>query len=109
MPATCGAGAPRTASRTQPRGGLQRRCGAAVEPRRDVLQLRVAAHEQELGAALLEQALVHARLVVEADRVGLRVQRFAGPLAHEDRVDAVVDRKSTRLNSSHVKSSYAVF
>src|SRR5436309_7527564 len=34
---------------------------------------------------------------------------FGAPLAHEDHARAVRDRKSTRLNSSHVKISYAVF
>src|SRR5690606_41429812 len=35
--------------------------------------------------------------------------RARGRLALEDRAAAPEDRKSTRLNSSHVKTSYAVF
>src|SRR5690606_41841779 len=31
------------------------------------------------------------------------------PLATETEIDLILDRKSTRLNSSHVKISYAVF
>src|SRR5690606_40089238 len=43
------------------------------------------------------------------------LNRFLDALLHLDRVDAgddgaeALDRKSTRLNSSHVKISYAVF
>src|SRR5436309_8563580 len=38
-----------------------------------------------------------------------RHQRGAGVLSARDDVDDTSDRKSTRLNSSHVKISYAVF
>src|SRR5436309_11926720 len=46
-----------------------------------------------------------------------RVKSFFGDLVHgkvehqvaEERFDPLGDRKSTRLNSSHVKTSYAVF
>src|SRR5690606_39297497 len=38
-----------------------------------------------------------------------RVQMFIPPMLPGVRVDSGIDRKSTRLNSSHVKISYAVF
>src|SRR5204863_4565160 len=38
-----------------------------------------------------------------------RVRATAGRAAHVDEVAALLDRKSTRLNSSHVEISYAVF
>src|SRR5690625_1881917 len=64
-------------------------------------QLRVATQARarrvvEVGAAQLVQTVV--QLVIEAiDVLGVLVQ------------SPVLDRKSTRLNSSHVASSYAVF
>src|SRR5690349_24172348 len=51
---------------------------------------------RELGAALAVELDVDHRLV------GLRVEALLG-------VGQLVDRKSTRLNSSHVEISYAVF
>src|SRR5436309_7574403 len=57
-------------------------------------------------------ASVHVRSVVEAlGALGVEARILttrAGP-AEGPVVAAAVDRKSTRLNSSHVKTSYAVF
>src|SRR2546426_6603771 len=38
-----------------------------------------------------------------------RLEPFAGGLEHDHRLDDDQDRKSTRLNSSHLVISYAVF
>src|SRR5207249_9448503 len=49
---------------------------------------------------------------VETLRAGSKVQRLLARLLHGERVMAqalAADRKSTRLNSSHVSISYAVF
>src|SRR5690606_41946623 len=46
---------------------------------------------------------VHVRALRHRGAPGRRVQRLYGELGHAE------DRKSTRLNSSHVKISYAVF
>src|SRR5215475_15781685 len=43
------------------------------------------------------------------DRRGAPAPAGGGPVAADDRAEAGPDRKSTRLNSSHVKISYAVF
>src|SRR5690625_5817415 len=41
---------------------------------------------------------------------GLEIHRFqSGPLGGDQQIGAMIDRKSTRLNSSHVAISYAVF
>src|SRR5690606_41202507 len=56
-----------------------------------------------LGA---RDAHVHAR---HDARQHVRVRHVAAPVAVERHREALRDRKSTRLNSSHVKISYAVF
>src|SRR3712207_8302025 len=61
-----------------------------------------------LGAGLLDDAAVGERAVAGDDVIaglldaGLELRRHAAG-------DLVVDRKSTRLNSSHANISYAVF
>src|SRR5690606_41358025 len=64
-------------------------------------------HAQDLGA--VEQAL---GVFLQAED-GRAVDRVVGPHALKGAATVVQgvgqDRKSTRLNSSHVKSSYAVF
>src|SRR5690606_39890653 len=56
-------------------------------------------HQQFLALEDWEQSMLIASL-----------QRVAAMLGDDDpAVAAVLDRKSTRLNSSHVKTSYAVF
>src|SRR3989442_11827975 len=56
-----------------------------------------------------EHALAEALLEVE--RGGLKASRGVGlgPRDLEERFSKRIDRKSTRLNSSHVRISYAVF
>src|SRR5690606_42141339 len=66
-------------------------------------------HQLEAGAALLEVVNLGAvgRVVVDRDE-----HRQAQPdhgLQLGDAHEEAADRKSTRLNSSHVKISYAVF
>src|SRR5690606_42097307 len=74
-----------------------------VRPGRDGLQVRrIAAAAMLAGlAACTPQVVVVARVV---DLVALGRVTVAEPVG-----DPVGDRKSTRLNSSHVKISYAVF
>src|SRR5690606_41742095 len=75
-----------------------------------VLQLR-----QSLRHALRMPLTIHVierkvKVGVEPTRRKTRLIRLTGPPLNplDHRLD-VVDRKSTRLNSSHVKISYAVF
>src|SRR5690606_40367034 len=61
---------------------------------------------------LLPWGLGAAEAVVEALQLGLRVQTMDRPFTIGGRqypAGTALDRKSTRLNSSHVKISYAVF
>src|SRR5690625_5745117 len=75
-----------------------------------------------IGAALAAELITRGASVVLADlsaSVTETAQRLAsdhpaasdgdGPRAHAWIGDAASDRKSTRLNSSHVATSYAVF
>src|SRR5690606_41851100 len=59
----------------------------------------------------LAAPLRHGARHVRAARRRRRAHRGAGrgPRARGDSADVRIDRKSTRLNSSHVKISYAVF
>src|SRR3989442_5630028 len=57
------------------------------------------------GAAADAHQLANARAVAEAGAAAvIQESELDG-----DRVTSIVDRKSTRLNSSHVRISYAVF
>src|SRR5690606_42106014 len=51
--------------------------------------------------------IAHQRLALRLARLGEQGTRLAGEADERARLEA--DRKSTRLNSSHVKISYAVF
>src|SRR5690606_41702584 len=66
----------------------RQRCNRAREERRD------RAHPEFVGQKRIER---------RSDRKRVAHEHRIGPLGFEQ------DRKSTRLNSSHVKSSYAVF
>src|SRR5690606_18415484 len=63
----------------------------------------IVAHIQRSGASR--------RMCLSGKRFSRRLTRFTSvPIAHaEPAGDSSTDRKSTRLNSSHVKISYAVF
>src|SRR5690606_41556378 len=82
---------------------------------------RVAAARRE-GEELIHPGVGIAAVVPPAARLGLGLRDVAGieggvpprvdpgvPIPPADGVDHGADRKSTRLNSSHVKISYAVF
>src|SRR5690606_40290722 len=68
-------------------------------------------HDPDLGAdldLLLRGVDLAVRSLAAAELA--RVARCAAlPVAVHQSLDLLVDRKSTRLNSSHVKISYAVF
>src|SRR5690349_24147185 len=64
---------------------------------------RVVLHAESPGVGGLE---AFARAVVQ---VQVGALRDAGDGRHVDRKAVILDRKSTRLNSSHVEISYAVF
>src|SRR3989442_11245940 len=50
------------------------------------------------------------RIDVDANRIDGRLFRGQRLVAEEPSIDSIrIDRKSTRLNSSHVRISYAVF
>src|SRR5690606_42114723 len=77
-----------------------------------------SAVEHRAGAARVdhvdrERLLAHQLVAVQADRAGVAEGDDDGagaePLDLGQARLEVVDRKSTRLNSSHVKISYAVF
>src|SRR5699024_11631954 len=57
------------------------------------------------------KATVEAGFVLPADHRAIGAAEEAGAILDEDNHDRhlVIDRKSTRLNSSHVSISYAVF
>src|SRR5690606_41990893 len=84
-------------------------------PTRRSSDLDVEEQERERGAVALDRG--HGPALPFAVRAGPRRDfDLRGREALEPRVDALVgaarhgrDRKSTRLNSSHVKISYAVF
>src|SRR5437773_9769480 len=63
--------------------------------------------ERPLGLLHLTAEVHHgeAERTAGADHVHLRLE----DLLHADQVDPLQDRKSTRLNSSHITISYAVF
>src|SRR4051812_49585877 len=79
------------------------------------------AFDYRLAPYDLEQSLAHARMLARADIISdadlAEIERGLGEVRkeiEEDRFDvgpaeAVLDRKSTRLNSSHMSISYAVF
>src|SRR2546429_2679198 len=56
-----------------------------------------------------QKAIEGAAKGVPADRVIAAVRTLAGRLGEAHRRDHAIDRKSTRLNSSHGYISYAVF
>src|SRR5690606_41535105 len=63
-------------------------------------------HARQLDATVAVRAQrrrVHR--LEDADHVPILLQRVPG----DEEAEHLLDRKSTRLNSSHVKSSYAVF
>src|SRR5690606_41461818 len=72
-----------------------------------------AGQEQQLqeictmGLNLFRQLLVYIKPVVP--RLARQAEEFLGvaPLSWKDAAQPLLDRKSTRLNSSHVKISYA--
>src|SRR5207302_3932111 len=69
-----------------------------------VIGVEVVAEEREAETATaLEAAVAASAVAAEAAEQRTDVPLEAGLLAH-----LVTDRKSTRLNSSHVKISYAV-
>src|SRR5690606_10879287 len=74
---------------------------AALHLRLDHLALLSVAHHQEMYVALVAQPVRR----FEQRREIVRTPEIAG-VANDE---LVPDRKSTRLNSSHVKISYAVF
>src|SRR5690606_40577192 len=86
----------------------------------DQLSSQIENREQQLETldALLakrkiqEDVFVAGRPVLKgwmASRFGRRTDPFTGNVAFHAGIDFATDRKSTRLNSSHVKISYAVF
>src|SRR5690606_39642435 len=89
------------------RFGLGALCVAQREDGAAVLRADIVALPVELGGIMSAKEDIehfgirdHAGIVGHADRLGM-ASRAAAHL--------LVDRKSTRLNSSHVKISYAVF
>src|SRR5690606_39266869 len=70
----------------------------------EVAEVRPAV-PNKLAMELMMRETVHGRQVGLLRMIGLEVRL----LAPASPIRPVVDRKSTRLNSSHVKISYAVF
>src|SRR5690606_42028300 len=60
-------------------------------------------------SATLEEGAAAGAVGVHLAAAGLRVHRGRAPQARARQLHQRIDRKSTRLNSSHVKISYAVF
>src|SRR5207249_5682976 len=76
------------------------------------IQLEVLRHLAVVGQGLPPSRFVgggdewHA---ADLELVGRREERHVQGIAHQARDHGPLDRKSTRLNSSHVSISYAVF
>src|SRR5690606_39307006 len=65
---------------------------------------------QAVAVARNQQAVLHAGVRAQAAVLGVQVSAYsAAGRRVEHRHVGDIDRKSTRLNSSHVKISYAVF
>src|SRR5690606_39396003 len=94
-------------------GGRQHRHEVKVTPEEEGMLLRLA-HEQRVTVPrlLVESALASGTSETPTERRNAMAQLFGlhRLLASvSNNVNQMADRKSTRLNSSHVKSSYAVF
>src|SRR5690625_5699328 len=91
------------------RTGALARVLATTEAKAAIVFVRTRAAAEEVGAALIERGLIAASIsgdVAQKDR-----ERIVGRLRDGSLqvLVATEDRKSTRLNSSHVAISYAVF
>src|SRR3712207_7104492 len=62
-----------------------------------------------LGALLDDRELLELLREAVEDRLAALGVRHLAPAEHDRDLDLVLDRKSTRLNSSHANISYAVF
>src|SRR5690349_22374055 len=62
-----------------------------------------------LGLYALQHRGQESAGIVATDGAGLRVEKGMGLVQDIFTPDVIADRKSTRLNSSHVEISYAVF
>src|SRR5690349_24125447 len=62
--------------------------------------------EDEVDQPFLDR---RAGLPLKVDRHRAAGERLAGPVDFVEQLQEALDRKSTRLNSSHVEISYAVF
>src|SRR5690606_41697210 len=97
---------PRSSSRRAPRAFPTRR-SSDLQLERAIRDDLVRVHVRRRAGAALDH--VDAEVLVMAPGLDLvtglhdRLEHVVGELAE------IVDRKSTRLNSSHVKISYAVF
>src|SRR5690606_39742870 len=73
----------------------------------------IAAYKSAELTRLLQRAGAEVRVVMTSAATEfitpLTLQALSGNRVHTELLDAEADRKSTRLNSSHVKISYAVF
>ena len=89
------------------RGLLYRAVGAPVLAGQEAV-----APAQVLAARNLDEAALRTAAVAQASSMEGwqgRMTRSLSRRADSSRVEALPDRKSTRLNSSHTVSSYAVF
>src|SRR5690606_40721589 len=92
----------------------QQRQGSALHGATDVADAapvagNFATRFQHALEAHRQQALLHQAAVLGSGRQFLTEIAAFLPVDAAEFVKAVLDRKSTRLNSSHVKNSYAVF
>src|SRR5699024_12481908 len=71
-------------------------------------EITFAKVDTEAEQEIAQQAQITSIPTLMAFREGILVFRQAGAL-NAKQLDELVDRKSTRLNSSHVSISYAVF
>src|SRR2546430_12621625 len=78
---------------------------AALSYTQSAVSQQIAALEAEVGMALVER---HPRGVSLTAAGHTLVAHAEGILARLDAAEAALDRKSTRLNSSHSQISYAV-
>src|SRR5690606_41637311 len=70
---------------------------------------RVSRNPEVSFGDTIEGDLVRRDFTVNAMAIELSTKTFVDPHGGMEALAAKTDRKSTRLNSSHVKTSYAVF
>src|SRR5207253_4246366 len=104
---------PQLADAAAPQFARQLQAARRMVPEQIVGDEDVIAHRREVAADRVDRSLAHGALMQLPDRAERAAEGTAARRLDEPRrtmgETRVLDRKSTRLNSSHVAISYAVF